>query len=293
MQPRLRMVMSAVGAGLVALTTMAGCVSQQPDTTTQTTMPAPTVAAMFEPPRATPMPPPQAIPTSILAARSAATGDQQPPRGMEDLIEIPIYTDQLSPGWTVQPSSNIVCNTQQQGFMYQGQRSIMCMPSGDDGKLFFVLDSTARAVFQRERVVAVSFYLSGGNIPIETSRPCQSPSSSNCFYLEGDKVPFEPMGMSVSMQGSNAYAYWVANDTSVQLKGRDLTQGGPLFAETGLPFLGLRGTIQVNEWAQAILWLDNQIYDPEYKYVVGFYIITDQIDVPRFYVDQVSLLVSK
>jgi hypothetical protein len=271
MPSRLSVAASALVASFIVLVALAGCTAQQPDVAlSKTAMPVPTVASMFEPPQVTLAPPPEAIPTPILSARTAVPNAQQPPRGMEDLLTVPVYTDQISSGWTVQPSSNIVCNTAQQGYTYRGQYAIMCMPSGDDAKLFFALEPTTRQTFLRERVVAVSFYLSGDNIAIGTDQ------------------------LGVSVQGSVANSYWVADDTSAKPKGRDTAQADmPLFAETPLYYLGVNRAIQPGEWSQVVLWLDNQIYDPDYTYVVGFYLKTDQALVPRFYVDQVSLLLSK
>lgn len=259
------------GICFVALAMLFGCVTPRSDTRlTRTVVPPPTVAAIFQPLYPTPLPTPDAVPTPILLARTPDTVTQSRPRGMEDLIEVPLYSDQLAPGWTVQHSSNIVCDTEQQVNSYEGRRAIVCMPDGEDAKLFFTLDATTRTIIRRDRVVAISFFLSGGQDPIETDQ------------------------LGVSMQGSNVYPYWVADDTSVRIKGRDTTRADtPLFTETALSFLGVNRTIQPDEWAQAILWLDNQIYDPDYAYLTGFYLKTDQDLTQRFYIDQVNLLVTK
>jgi hypothetical protein len=70
----------------------------------------------------------------------------------------------------------------------------------------------------------------------------------------------------VTVLGSNSYTYWVEDDISVK------SIYEPVFSETRLYYLGVNRTIPPNTWVKVELWLDERIYDPDYRYVTGFYI---------------------
>ena len=65
------------------------------------------------------------------------------------------------------------------------------------------------------------------------------------------------------------------------------------FSETRLYFLDIKHTIPPDTWVEVVVWLDQLIYDPPYKYVTGVYIKNDQGFFNTFYVDHVSLLVRR
>jgi hypothetical protein len=158
-----------------------------------------------------------------------------------------------------------VIDTSNQDFVNQGRFSLKAQPQFTLGILYFTLDKTTKRFFPRSKVQALQFYLSGGNYSIAND------------------------SMTVSVIGSNAHPYWVKNDTSVTIDGR-VTNTQPVFSETRLYFLDINQTIPPKTYVKVTLWLDERIYDPNYTYVTGFYIKTDKISTPTFYIDNVSLL---
>ncbi len=219
---------------------------------TQNTAAVPTVASLFGPQESpTPRPLPTSFPT-LPPFRPAITRSQG--------ITATIFTDDLNADWEIVPYPGAVIDTSSQLRTYEGEKSIAFTPEADFTQLFFALKLDAETAYRAEDVLGVSFWLNGGD----------------------DFIPLDQMALAVI--GSNAYSYWNEDDNSVDLP------LGETFSETRLYFLDLNRSIPPNTWVEVYLPLDTLIYDPEYRYVVGFYLKNDEGFRNTVYVDNVSLL---
>jgi hypothetical protein len=204
------------------------------------------------------IPQPTANPTTIAQATITALGEDK-------LIVVPVYNDALSAGWSLTNSVQTTINVKDQEYVDQGRFAIKAQPQLTTSILYFTLDKTVTKYLLRNKVQALRFYLSGGD-----------------YALDKDS-------MTVAVIGSNAYPYWVKNDTSVKIDGR-VTNDQPVFSETRLYYLGINKSIPPKTYVKVTLWLNDRIYDPPYTYVTGFYIKTDKTAAPTFFIDNVSLL---
>jgi hypothetical protein len=259
------------GLLLFVVLAMAGCGSSQPDIdTSQGTTVAPTLSSIFgQQPTMLPAPTREPTYVSLVPTPNATAIAQATIAALdtEQLREVIIYDDDLSPDWSLDQSFQTTIDLKSRGFIYRGRYAISAQPLATTGILYFTLNQAATNTFRRSQVQAVRFYLSGGIEPIDNE------------------------GMVVTVVGSNIYPYWVENDTSVQLEGR-VTDNEPIFSETRLSFLGIQTAIPRRTYAEVTVWLDSLLYDPTYTYVTGLYLKTDKESIPTFYVDQVSLLLT-
>jgi len=253
--------------GLLLLAVLASCgdQSQAPPYV------APTIASMFgtvpaigsvfplAPTADNAIPPPTANPTTIAQATITALGENK-------LIVVPVYNDVLSGSWSIKNSVQTIIDVQNQEYVDQGRFAIKAQPQSTSSILYFTLDKTIKKYLLRNKVQALRFYLSGGNYALSKE------------------------SMVVAVIGSNIHPYWVKNDTSVRIEGR-ITNKQPVFSETRLFYLGINRAIPPKTYVKVILWLNDRIYDPPYTYVTGFYIKTDKVSAPTFYIDNVSLLI--
>lgn len=232
--------------------TLRSLVTGTAQTTTQ-----PDAATTPEPGAATP------VATAAAASTPAPTPDRSDPTtGLE---VVPVYQDGLSNSWTLTNSVRMDYLTRNTAVVYKGRYALEATALGDFASLYFTVRQDSGETFPRDKVVGLRFQLSGGDTAIESDN------------------------LSVTVVGSNSQPYWLANDSSVQVKGR-VTEELPLFPETRLYYLGINKAIPAGEWADVILWLDDLEFDPDYAYVTGFYLKNDGIT--RFYVDEVTLLLA-
>jgi hypothetical protein len=89
--------------------------------------------------------------------------------------------------------------------------------------------------------------------------------------------------LAVTVLGSNEYPYWVDGDNSVQ------NEISPVFSETRLSFLDVNRSIPPDTWVQVDVPIHKLIYDPDYTYVVGFYIKNDEGFISEFFIDDIEL----
>ncbi len=141
-------------------------------------------------------------------------------------------------------------------------------PTDDFGQFFLTVSKDAKKIYPRDRILGISFWLNGGANSIATS------------------------DLAVAVTGSNRYAYWVEDDTSVKVD-TPVTAEAPLFPETRLYYLHINHSIPPNTWVEIILWLDDQVYDPDYKNITGIYIKNDKGFLQPYYIDDIQLLVQK
>lgn len=224
---------------------------------TQNPTGVPTVANLFTE-RNTPTPKPSATPVPTFppsAATAALPADEQ-----ADLFDYFIFDDAVNNNWQVVETIGATIDMSSDIRVYDGQRSIAFTPEEDFTSLFFAVTSASNIVFPSEKALAINFWINGGD----------------------DYIQLEQLALSVI--GSNDYKYWSPNDNSVEFP------GGETFSETRLYFLGLNRSIPPNTWVEVNLQLDSLIYDPEYNYVVGFYLKNDLGFRNTVYIDNVKIV---
>ncbi len=171
-----------------------------------------------------------------------------------------IFDDDLSSGWEILGDAETLIDVSSDLRVYEGERSIAFTPDADFTRLFFTLEEGTEKSYRAEDVIGVSFWLNGGD----------------------DFIGLDQLAVAVI--GSNDYAYWNPDDDSVEFP------SGEWFSETRLYFLGFNDAIPPETWVEVFLRLDTLIYDPLYKYVVGFYLKNDAGYENTLYIDNVSLL---
>ncbi len=225
------------------------------------------------PPTSTP-PAPAALlpPTSTPPALTAPLPPTSPPAAPDEQIaSIPIYDDHLHPDWNAEQSQGVAYDLASETYVYSGRVAIAVAPQRRYGQFFLTVREDAQTVYNRNEILGVSFWLSGGANAVD------------------------PGDLAITVVGSNAYPYWVAGDTSVQqaagIPDSAITDEFPLFSETRLYFLDINRTIPPDTWVEVVLWLDEREFDPDYRYITGIYIKNDDpAFLPTFYVDRMSLL---
>jgi hypothetical protein len=182
------------------------------------------------------------------------------------LEELELYDEKVAAGWSMRDSKNIEI-VLRNGYAYAGKSAIEATADNGTGVLQFSVRKDAKRTYNRESIVGISFWVSGGEAEIT------------------------PEDLAVSVLGSNDHSYWVENDNSAFPKGR-IIEGEPLFAETRLYALEFNRSIPAETWAEVVVWLDD-LPDPAYVFLTGFYIKTDDRLKTPFYVDHITLLVNK
>lgn len=173
-----------------------------------------------------------------------------------------IYDETLSKDWTLEHSWAADYDDQSTITAQAGSRAIAFTPTADSGSLLFSLKSNSQQPILRDLTLGVSFWI----------------------YCDDDYIKTSDIG--VSMQGSEAVPYWKPDDHSV------VNVYQPVFSETRLYYLDINRDIPPGTWVQIELWLDERQYDPDYKYVTGFYIKTDQDFRNTIMIDQVELVLT-
>lgn len=217
----------------------------------------PTVANLFTE-RDTPTPQPTVTPLPTFPPATPQTGSVA--SGETDLFSYPVFEDTLNNNWEIQETIGATVDTSGSTRVLNGRHSIAFTPDEDFTTLFFTVKPDSTMIYPAEKVLALSFWLNGGD----------------------DYIQLEQLALSVI--GSNDYTYWNPDDDSVEFP------GGESFSETRLYFLGLNRSIPPNTWTEIYLQLDSLIYDPEYNYVVGFYLKNDFGFRNTVYIDNVTLV---
>lgn len=191
-----------------------------------------------------------------------------PTRTADQVAAIALFDDALNGDWSAKSSSKVTYDLASTAVVHGGKRAIMVTPSDDFGQFFLTVRKDALKIYPRNRILGISFWLNGGANSIATS------------------------DLAVTVTGSNQYTYWVADDTSVKVD-TPVTVDAPLFSETRLYYLHINHAIPPNTWVEVILWLDDQIYDPNYVNITGLYIKNDKGFLKPYYIDDVQLLVQR
>jgi hypothetical protein len=177
-----------------------------------------------------------------------------------ELVNMPIYTDMVNQNWIVQRSTGGEIDLASREESYEGSVSLSYTPAGGIGTLFFTVKQNSSEIYLSDNILGLSFWLNSGAGEIGTGE------------------------IAVTVLGSNSYPYWLADDNSVK------SPFEPVFSETRLYHLGVNRTIPPHTWVKVELWLDERIYDPDYRYVTGFYIKNEASLQQTIYLDDIQLI---
>lgn len=217
----------------------------------------PTVANLFTE-RDTPTPRPLATPLPTFPPSTSATAT--PVNAPANLFDYYVFDDVLDDNWVVIETIGATIDMESDIRVYEGENSVAFTPQEDFTSLFFGVKSSANIAFQADKVLGLNFWINGGD----------------------DFIQLEQLALTIV--GSNDYKYWSPDDNSVEFP------DGESFSETRLYFLGLNRSIPPNTWVEVTLPIDSLIYDPEYNYIVGFYLKNDLGFRNTVYLDEVKLV---
>ncbi|MCA9873799.1 MAG: hypothetical protein KC441_09090 [Anaerolineales bacterium] len=223
-----------------------------PDGTDSTGLP--TVASLFTE-RDTPVPTATYTPFPTNAPL-------RPDFSSSDIITSTIFDDALNKNWIILEDTGTTFDTASQDRVHSGEYAISFTPEVDFGSLYFAVKPETDTAYPFNEVVGIDFWLNSGD-----------------DYLQLDEL-------AVAVIGSNDYYYWVAGDNSVKFP------AGETFSETRLYFLGLNRSIPPDTWVEVYLPLDSLIYDPEYRFVTGFYLKNDEGFLNTLYLDDVNFVMA-
>ena len=173
-----------------------------------------------------------------------------------------IYDENLNANWTLDNTREVIYDLRDDTFSYEGDYSLAFTPKVAYADLAFTVNEDADGIYLRDDVLAVRFWLYSGDDYIETD------------------------DLAAYAVGSNEYPYWVFDDDSVTVD-----DGLSLYPPARLYFLDVEEDIPPDTWLQIEFWLDEQVYDPEYEYVTGFFLKNDEDFFRTVYIDEVELLI--
>jgi hypothetical protein len=185
----------------------------------------------------------------------------QPTRPTDKNVRFVVYNELLNSNWTLDNSYGMAFQLGDETVAHRGDNSIAVSPRENYGALFFTVREDAKIQFPRERVLAISFWLYSGDDVIEID------------------------DLLVQVQGSNENPYWTEDDNSAGGSREDA-----FFSATRLYYLGITNTIPPETWVKVELWLDNQVFDSDYKYLTGFAVFNDEMFLRTYYIDEVEIL---
>lgn len=177
---------------------------------------------------------------------------------------VTIFDDALAENWSLEHSEQVAYDVLEEEAVYNGRFSLSFTPQIEYSSLTFAVLPESDDIYLREDVLAVTFWLYSGEAFID------------------------PEDLLVSVVGSNEYTYWVADDQSVTVN-----DDRPVFPATRLFFLDVTEVVPPNTWIQIEVWLNDLIYDPEYKYVTGIIIKNDELFMRTAFVDDVEMVIKE
>lgn len=253
-----------------------GCsAAAKQDSDPEEAVPAPTLNAVFHPagensqPQATNQ---QADSVTVEPLFGASEPQEEVPTltPLPTLTPVPtiamriekIYSDGLNANWSLENSREVTYELEDSSFVYEGDYSLAYRAEVEYADLAFTVNEDSDEVYLRDDVLAVRFWLYSGDDYVETD------------------------DLAVSVVGSNAFPYWVANDDSVTVQ-----DSNPVFPETRLYYLNVDEDIPPNTWFQVELWLNDLIFDPDYKYVTGIFLKNDEDFLRTISIDDLELLI--
>jgi hypothetical protein len=176
------------------------------------------------------------------------------------IVSATVFDDHLNPNWSLQTAPGMQVDQANTTHAHSGNTSIAMTPYKDFSMLFFTVNHDTTVEYQRNQVIGISFWLNSGNSDVNSS------------------------DLAVAVMGSNTTPYWLANDNSATIDKKIN------FSETRLYYLGLNRSIPAETWVHLIVYLDNLIYDPAYKYLTGFYFKNDAGFFQTVYLDDIDVL---
>jgi hypothetical protein len=183
-----------------------------------------------------------------------------PRREIATEIITQIYDEELNPNWMIVNQSGMEIDLDSSDVAMSGEVSFRFAPNKIYDTLLFALKESATDEYERGEVLGLTFWINSGDLTLSND------------------------SLSVTVIGSNDFPYWVEDDNSVT------NSYDPVFSETRLNFLGVDRDIPPNSWVQVELWLNDRVYDPDYKYVTGFYIKNDDMVLRSVYLDDIQLI---
>lgn len=181
----------------------------------------------------------------------------------EQWVKVVIFDEELNQNWDLNYRGGVESDLVNSAVAYNGDKALEVDFSEGASKLIFAVDDDTTESYLRNLVEGVSFRLY---------------SEEN--YIGNDDL-------SVTVLGSNKYIYWKSDDGSVE----NIYE--PLFSQTRLYFLNFNRSIPPGTWVEVIVWLDDLIYDPDYNYVTGMYILSDELYSGTILIDNVELIMKE
>lgn len=211
---------------------------------------APTLASSFD---------------SILPTRAATITPLPtptfPPTQPAEMLEpkiVSIYEDGFRRGWSAfSLADGMEVDARSTEAVHSGNFAISVEPQTGRSKLFIALGQGASETYPRDDVLGVSLWLYSGSRQLLLS------------------------DLALTAVGSNTLTYFDPEDDSV-------TSQSP-YEETYLNYLGFNDAIPAETWVEVTIWLNEMVYDPDYKYLTGLYITNQRGFTRTFAIDDVTL----
>jgi hypothetical protein len=173
---------------------------------------------------------------------------------------VPLYNDWVKPGWQILSSDSLLkVDPRAKGNAHLGNFSISVQPSLYEGKVYIVSAPENDAYYLRKDVLGVSLYLYSGSAELNLN------------------------DLALTVIGSDAFSYYRADDLTVLSRDN--------YEETTLNFLGFNNSIPPRTWVEVEIWLDEMLYEPDYHFVTGLYIVPRKSLTHTIYIDDVNLIV--
>lgn len=227
---------------------------------------------------------------SAFAEQVRPTAIVEEPDPEQGTAVITIYGDELNPNWAVRAKPEMALSLEATSYVHDGIYALSVVPRlGDSGPLssgrsettdsqdsylFFQVRPETTEWYRREQIIGVSFWLYSGMNEIA------------------------PGDMTLVVTGSNIQPYWVENDASVGNSDEILTFSGTLAYS-----LGLERPMPRAAWIRIDVPFDTLVFDPdrndelvdepEYAYLTGFYLMSDEGESRTIFMDNVELIVLK
>ena len=249
---------------------LVACVPATAEPTTRPVGPTPTTHPLFEPRTLVP-----AFPTVDSELLTPSPTSESTGPIVETVIPLSslvltttIFDEKLNSNWAVETSPDLTLNTDSPLAVHVGS-SALTITGKPGNSLLFRVRTESHKRYEREKALAVSFWLYGGE----------------------NGLPLDDL--VVQAFGSDTVYYWVRNDKSAIT---DLNT----YSGTMLYGLGLNRDIPPDTWGKIEILLDELVYDPnfddelvelpEYTYFTGFSINFEEGFEGTIAVDEVNLL---
>jgi LysM repeat protein len=179
---------------------------------------------------------------------------------LSDLVKKPIYDDLVDANWRLLETDGMEVDLANTEVVHSGEYAISMTPLDAWQTMYFAVDENAEETYPQNDVIAISFWLNGGD-----------------DYIELDDLAF-------TFVGSNDYSYWVADDRSAYYDDEYP------FSETALVWLDLNKSIPPNTWVEIEVYVHERIFDPSYRNITGFYLKNADDFFNTVYIDDINVV---